>query len=99
VLRRHNLGTARRRVAALASLTAADSGQVTHAVLEGPFGFCLYASAPGEVVALDTFHVGRLNGVGAVWQLTAVDVPPGSRSSNSSSGTRPPPWPPRSSII
>jgi len=74
VLRRHNLGTARQRVAALASLTAADSGQVTDAALEGPFGFCLFASAPGEVVSLDSFYVGRLKGVGAVWQLTAVDV-------------------------
>lgn len=74
VLRRHNLGTARQRVAALASLTAAETGQITEQALEGPFGFCLYASAPGEVVALDTFYVGRLKGVGAVWQLTAVDV-------------------------
>ena len=74
VLRRHNLGTARQRVAALASLTAADAGQVTDAAMEGPFGFCLFASQPGQVVALDTFYVGRLKGVGAVWQLTAVDV-------------------------
>lgn len=74
VLRRHNLGTARQRVAALASLTAADTGQVTDAAKEGPFGFCLYASSPGQVVSLDTFYVGRLKGVGAVWQLTAVDV-------------------------
>jgi transposase InsO family protein len=74
VLRRHNLGTAKQRVAALASLTAADAGQVTEQALEGPFGFCLYASQPGQVVALDTFYVGRLKGVGAVWQLTAVDV-------------------------
>src|SRR4051794_30523875 len=74
VLRRHHLGTARQRVAALASLTAVDSGQVTDAALEGPFGFCLYASTPGQVVSLDTFYVGRLKGVGAVWQLTAVDV-------------------------
>jgi transposase InsO family protein len=74
VLRRHQLGTARQRVAALASLTAAETGQVTDAGLEGPFGFCLFASTPGQVVALDTFYVGRLKGVGAVWQLTAVDV-------------------------
>jgi transposase InsO family protein len=74
VLRRHHLGTARQRVAALASLTAADAGQVTDAALEGPFGFCMYASTPGQVVSLDTFYVGRLKGVGAVWQLTAVDV-------------------------
>jgi transposase InsO family protein len=74
VLRRHHLGTARQRIAALASLTAADAGQVTEQALEGPFGFCLFASTPGQVVSLDTFYVGRLKGVGAVWQLTAVDV-------------------------
>lgn len=74
VLRRHHLGTARERVAALASLTAADTGQVTTAAMEGPFGFCMYASQAGQVVSLDTFYVGRLKGIGAVWQLTAVDV-------------------------
>jgi len=74
VLHRHNLGTARARVAALASLTATDTGQLTEAAMEGPFGFCLFASRPGQVVSLDTFYVGRLKGVGAVWQLTAVDV-------------------------
>lgn len=74
VLRRHNLGTAKQRVAALASLTAADTGLVTQQAMEGPFGFCMYASQPGQVVSLDTFYVGRLKGIGAVWQLTAVDV-------------------------
>jgi len=74
VLHRHRLGTAKERIIALASLTAAESGQVTEEALEGPFGFCLFASTPGQVVALDTFYVGRLKGVGAVWQLTAVDV-------------------------
>ena len=74
VLKRHRLGTAKQRVAALAALTAAETGQVTDAALEGPFGFCLFASCPGQVVSLDTFYVGRLKGVGAVWQLTAVDV-------------------------
>ena len=74
VLRRHHLGTARERIAALASLTAAETGQVTNAAMEGPFGFCMYASTAGQVVSLDTFYVGRLKGIGAVWQLTAVDV-------------------------
>lgn len=74
VLRRRQLGTARQRVAALASLTAADTGLVTQQAMDGPFGFCQYASTPGQVVALDTFYVGRLKGIGAVWQLTAVDV-------------------------
>ena len=74
VLRRHNLGTAKQRVIALASLTATETGQLTEAALEGPFGFCQYASHPGQVVALDAFYVGKLKGVGAVWQLTAVDI-------------------------
>ncbi len=74
VLHRHNLGTAKARIAALASLTAAETGQLTNAAREGPFGFCQFAAVPGQVVALDTFYVGRLKGVGAVWQLTAVDV-------------------------
>ncbi|WP_181410769.1 helix-turn-helix domain-containing protein [Nocardioides humi] len=74
VLRRHNLGTAKQRVIALASLTATATGQLIQAALEGPFGFCQYASRPGQVVALDAFYVGRLKGVGAVWQLTAVDI-------------------------
>ena len=74
VLKRHNLGTARQRVVALASLTATETGQLTQAAMEGPFGFCQYASHPGQVVALDAFYVGKLKGVGAVWQLTAVDI-------------------------
>jgi transposase InsO family protein len=74
VLKRHNLGTAKQRIVALASLTATETGQLTEAAMEGPFGFCQYASRPGQVVALDAFYVGRLKGVGAVWQLTAVDI-------------------------
>ena len=74
ILNRHNLGTAKQRIMALASLTATETGQLTEAALEGPFGFCQYASHPGQVVALDAFYVGKLKGVGAVWQLTAVDI-------------------------
>lgn len=74
VLRRHHLGTAKQRVIALASLTATETGQLTEAAMEGPFGFCQFASAPGQVAALDAFYVGRLKGIGAVWQLTAVDI-------------------------
>ncbi len=74
VLHRHNLGTTKQRIIALASLTATETGQLTRATLEGPFGFCMFASAPGQVASMDAFYVGRLKGVGAVWQLTAVDV-------------------------
>jgi transposase InsO family protein len=47
---------------------------VTRDALEGPFGFSHFAARPGDLVALDTSHVGRLKGVGQVWQLTAIDT-------------------------
>ncbi len=40
----------------------------------GPFGFCHFAVRPADLVTLDTFYVGKLKGVGTVWQRTAVDT-------------------------
>jgi transposase InsO family protein len=74
ILNRHELGRRRQRVAALAQLTAATTGLVTEAALEGPFGFCHFAARPGDLVALDSFFIGKLKGVGPVWQLTAIDT-------------------------
>jgi len=74
LLVRHGLGRRAQRVAALASITAAEQGLVTDAARSGPFGFCHFAARPGDLVALDAFYVGKLKGVGAVWQLTAVDT-------------------------
>jgi transposase InsO family protein len=74
ILVRHCLGRRAQRVRALAQITAADSGLVTDDARSGPFGFCHFAARPGDLVALDTFYVGRLKGVGQVWQLTAVDT-------------------------
>jgi transposase InsO family protein len=74
ILNRHQLGRRRQRVSALAQLTAATSGLVTQDALEGPFGFCHFAARPGDLVALDSFFIGKLKGVGPVWQLTAVDT-------------------------
>jgi len=74
LLVRHGLGRRAQRLGVLASITAAEAGLVTRASAEGPFGFCHYASVPGQLVALDAFYVGRLKGVGTVWQLTAVDT-------------------------
>jgi transposase len=74
LLHRHGLGRRRQRVSALAQLTAAVTGVVTEAALEGPFGFCHFAARPGDLVALDSFYIGNLKGVGPVWQLTAVDT-------------------------
>ena len=72
VLNRHGLGTRATRVAALAALTAATSGVISRDV--EPHGFCHYAAAAGDLVGLDAFYVGRLKGIGPVWQLTAVDT-------------------------
>ena len=30
--------------------------------------------SPGELLSLDTFYVGKLKGVGKVWQMTGCDV-------------------------
>jgi len=34
----------------------------------------LKATHPGELVGADTFYVGKLKGVGQIWQYTATDV-------------------------
>jgi transposase InsO family protein len=72
-LRRHHLGHRRERVAALAVLTAADTGLVAPRAIE-PFGFCLWAHRAGDLVGLDAFYVGKLKGIGPIYQLTAVDT-------------------------
>jgi transposase InsO family protein len=74
LLCRHGLGRRRQRIGALAQLTGATSGLVTEAALAGPFGFCHFAARPGDLVALDSFYIGKLKGVGPVWQLTAIDT-------------------------
>jgi transposase InsO family protein len=74
ILSRHRLGRRAQRVGALAQLTAATTGILTTDAKDGPFGFCHFAARPGDLVALDTFYVGKLKGIGPVWQLTAVDT-------------------------
>jgi transposase len=59
ILRRHRLGRRSQRVAALAQLTAATTGILTTPAKDGPFGFCHFAARPGDLVALDTFSVGK----------------------------------------
>jgi transposase len=62
LLRRHRLGRRAQRVAALAQLTAATTGILTKDAKDGPFGFCHFAARPGDLVALDTFYVGKPGG-------------------------------------
>jgi transposase InsO family protein len=76
----HGLGRRAQRVAAAATLALFTQGLVTDAALDdlanraGPIGFCLWAPFPGALVGLDCFYIGKLKGVGEVWQLTAVDT-------------------------
>jgi hypothetical protein len=58
-------------VAALAALTAADTGLLTPRALE-PRGFCLATARAGELVGPDRFYVGKLKGIGPIYHLTAV---------------------------
>lgn len=70
VLCRHGLNTRTKRLALVAGYAAAyepprDPGPERH----------IDVSRPGELVGIDCFFVGRLQGTkGAIWQLTAIDV-------------------------
>jgi transposase InsO family protein len=71
----HGLGRRHQRVARAAAVTAATTGLATEAAVEvEPGGFCHFAAAPGDLVALDSFYIGHLKGVGKVYQLTAIDT-------------------------
>jgi transposase InsO family protein len=75
ILVTHGLATRRLRLAKAAAITAATTGLITDAAREAePFGFCLATGGPGELVCLDSFYIGKLKGVGKVYQLTAIDV-------------------------
>ena len=71
----HELGTRAKRLARAAAITAATTGLLTEAARDDePFGFCLAAGGPGELVCVDSFYIGKLKGVGKVYQLSAIDV-------------------------
>lgn len=80
LLNLHGLGHRGQRYAAAARLALFTSGLVTDAGIEPRAdepdisGFCLWAGYPGALVGLDCFYIGKLKGVGEVWQLTAVDT-------------------------
>jgi transposase InsO family protein len=75
LLVRHGLGRRAQRVARAAALAALVGGPITEAARDDElFGFCHWAARPGDLVALDSFYIGNLKGVGKVYQLTAVDT-------------------------
>jgi transposase InsO family protein len=75
ILVRHGLGRRGQRVARTAAIATQTTGLVTDAAADDePFGFCHWAARPGDLVALDSFYIGNLKGVGKVYQLTAIDT-------------------------
>lgn len=72
VLRRHQLGTRRARLAVLEQHSADTAGLLTERTAR--VHRHVEAEQPGELLSLDTFYVGKLKGVGKVWQITGCDV-------------------------
>jgi hypothetical protein len=72
----HGLGRRAQRLAKAAAIASATIGLVVPDAQrkDEPFGFCLASGGPGELVCLDSFYIGKLKGVGKVYQLTAIDV-------------------------
>lgn len=75
VLRRHQLGTRLKRLAVLEQHSADTQGLLTERTARALRKTRhVEADVPGELLSLDTFYVGRLKGVGKVWQITGCDV-------------------------
>ena len=72
LLRRCRLGTRCARLAVLEQHSAATTGLLTERTAR-PHRH-VEAAQPGDLLSLDTFYVGKLKGVGKVWQITGCDV-------------------------
>jgi Integrase core domain/Helix-turn-helix domain len=80
LLRRHGLATRRERLLVLEHHSARATGLLTQRTrrllwrLRHGQTRHVEAERPGELLCLDTFYIGKLKGVGPVWQVTACDV-------------------------
>jgi transposase InsO family protein len=80
LLRRVGLATRRARLTVLEQQAARTAGLLTERTRQrlwrARYGRTRHVEAqePGELVCLDTFYIGRLKGVGKVWQITACDA-------------------------
>ena len=72
VLRRCQLGTRRQRLAVLERASAVTTGVLTERTAKVVRH--VEAAEPGALLSLDTFYVGKLKGVGKVWQITGCDA-------------------------
>lgn len=79
ILRRSGLATRRDRLAVLEAHSAESAGLLTERTRRALAKARsktrhVEASEPGELVCLDSFYIGKLKGVGKVWQITACDA-------------------------
>jgi len=72
-LRRQGLNHRAARLVVLEQVSA-RRGLLTERTVRRHAGRHLAAEHPGDLLSLDLFYVGKLKGVGKVWQLTACDV-------------------------
>ena len=80
LLKRTGLQTRWERLAVLEVHSAQAAGLLTERTrrqllaAQRRAGKHVQAEKPGELICLDTFYVGKLKGVGKVWQITACDA-------------------------
>ena len=72
LLRRQRLGTRAARLAVLEQCSATVTGLLTERTAKSSRHVA--ARRPGDLLSLDTFYVGKLKGVGKIWQITGCDV-------------------------
>jgi transposase InsO family protein len=80
-LRRQGLGTRQQRFGLLERHSASRAGLLTERTRRAlekarptPSRRHVHARIPGQLVCFDCFFIGRLKGVGKVWQITACDA-------------------------
>ena len=80
LLRRTGLGSRHERLAVLEHHSARSAGLLTdrtrRRLWQARYGRARHVEAktPGELVCLDCFYIGKLKGVGKLWQVTACDA-------------------------
>ena len=80
LLRRHGLARRRQRLLVLEHHSAARAGLLTERTRQTLWRLRhgrtrhVEATQPAELFCLDTFYIGKLKGVGKVWQITACDA-------------------------
>jgi transposase InsO family protein len=74
ILKRHGLQTRWERLIRLEARAATLEGLLTERTRRQRQTRHVAAERPGDLVCVDAFYVGKLKGVGRVWQVTACDA-------------------------